>query len=71
MTGIRKIAMKLAASMPPMTVKPMTWRDSAPAPLALASGTQPRMNAKLVIRIGRRRNFAPSSAASISGLPSS
>jgi hypothetical protein len=30
----------------------MTWRESAPAPLAVASGTQPRMKAKDVIRIG-------------------
>src|SRR5664279_876149 len=44
--------------MPPMTAKPITCRDNAPAPLALASGTQPRMNAKLVIQIGRRRSFA-------------
>ena len=63
--------MKLAAHMPPMTAKPMTWRESAPAPLALASGTQPRMKAKLVIRIGRRRSLAPSSVASMSGLPCS
>jgi hypothetical protein len=69
MTGIRKMAMKLAASMPPMTVKPMTCLDSAPAPLALANGTHPRMNAKLVIKIGRNRSLAPSSVASSNGLP--
>jgi len=38
---IRKMAMKLAVSMPPMTPVPMTWRATAPAPEAIASGTQP------------------------------
>ncbi len=33
------------------------------------AGTQPRMKAKEVMRIGRSRSFAPSSAASTSGLP--
>jgi hypothetical protein len=37
--------------------------------MAIHSGTHPRMNANEVIRIGRRRRRAPSSAASASGLP--
>ena len=61
--------MTVAASMPPMTAVPMTCREMAPAPLAMASGTQPRMKAKEVMRIGRSRSFAPSSAASTSGRP--
>ncbi len=61
--------MKLAASMPPMTPVPITWRATAPAPEAMASGTQPRMKAKLVIRIGRSRSRAPSRAASMTDLP--
>ncbi len=65
------MARKLAANMPPITVKPITWREAAPAPLALASGTQPKINAKLVIKIGRSRNLAASNAASKIGLPSS
>ena len=61
-----KMAMNEAASMPPITVLPITWREIAPAPEAMASGTQPRMKANEVIRIGRRRRRAPSSVASIS-----
>ena len=48
---------------------PITLRASAPAPDAVSSGTTPRMKAKAVIRIGRKRSFAASSAASTSGLP--
>jgi len=66
---MRKMAMRVAAVIPPMTVVPMTCREIPPAPLAMASGTQPRMKAKEVIRIGRSRSFAPSSVASIRGFP--
>src|ERR1700722_6682315 len=55
--------------MPPITAVPIIWRATEPAPVAIHSGTQPRMNAKEVIRIGRKRSLAPSSAASTRGLP--
>ncbi len=61
--------MTLAAAIPPITVVPMIWRATAPAPLAVHRGTHPRMKANEVIRIGRRRRRAPSRAASASGLP--
>src|ERR1700722_12074558 len=61
----------LAAVMPPITVVPMIWRATEPAPEAVQRGTQPRMNANEVIMMGRKRRRAPSSAASISGLPCS
>ena len=61
--------MPLAATIPPITVVPMICRATAPAPLAVHNGTQPRMKASEVIRIGRRRRRAPSMAASASGLP--
>src|ERR1700739_734215 len=61
----------LAAVIPPMTVVPIIWRATEPAPDAVHSGTQPRMNANEVIMMGRRRRRAPSSAASMSGLPCS
>ena len=48
----------VATSMPENTVMPITLRASAPAPDAVSSGTTPRMNAKAVIRIGRKRSFA-------------
>ena len=45
-------------SMPEKTAMPITLRASAPAPDAVSSGTTPRMNAKAVIRIGRKRSLA-------------
>ena len=59
----------VAAVMPNTTVVPSTWRDVAPAPVAVASGSAPKMNANDVMRIGRRRSRAPSIAASTSGMP--
>src|SRR6267154_3473523 len=59
----------LAAIIPPITVVPITWRATEPAPDAVQSGTHPRMKAKEVIRIGRSRSFAPSNAASANGFP--
>ena len=67
---MRKIAIPVAASMPTMTTVPRTLRDTAPEPVAVQSGTQPRMKAKDVMRIGRSRSLAPSSAASTRLLPS-
>ena len=61
---------KVAIVMPKTTAVPMTPRDAAPEPFASINGTQPRMNANEVIRIGRRRSLAPSSAASTIDLPS-
>src|SRR5947207_9764972 len=61
---MRKTAMPVAANMPPMTTVPKMRRDIAPAPEAVQSGTQPRMKAKEVIKMGRRRIRAPVSAAS-------
>src|SRR5262245_11552399 len=49
-TGIRQTAMRVAASMPPMTTVPMMRRETAPAPVAVQSGTVPRMKANEVIR---------------------
>ena len=42
-------------SMPKNTAVPRAWRISAPAPVASASGTTPKMKANDVIRIGRSR----------------
>ena len=41
--------------MPPITAVPIAMRLLAPAPVEIASGSTPKMKAKLVIRIGRRR----------------
>ena len=67
MPGMKKIPIALAASIPPITAVPIIWRATEPAPLAVHSGTQPRINANDVIKIGRSRSLAPSSAASASG----
>jgi len=64
-----KIAMAVAASIPPMTVVPMICRATEPAPVAKNKGTHPRMKAKEVIKIGRSLSLAPASAASMRGLP--
>ena len=61
--------MHVAASMPPMTTVPRMRRDTAPAPLANHNGVEPRIKAKEVIRIGRKRIRAPVSAASTRDLP--
>jgi hypothetical protein len=66
-----KIASKVAASIPVTTTVPRMRREAAPDPVANHSGAVPRMNANDVIRIGRSRSRAPSSAASTSGFPSS
>src|SRR6266566_1247593 len=63
------MAIPEAAIIPPITVEPSTRRATAPEPLANQSGRRPKMKAKEVIRIGRRRRRAPSRAASRSGLP--
>ncbi len=51
------MASKVAASMPPITTDPSTCREMPPAPVAVHSGTQPRMKAKAVIRMGRKRRL--------------
>ena len=45
----------MTPSIPENTAVPSDWRISAPAPVAIANGTTPKMKAKDVIRIGRRR----------------
>jgi len=50
--------------MPPSTTVPRTWREMAPEPLAVTSGMTPRMKANAVIKIGRSRERAASSADS-------
>ena len=69
MAGTKKIPIKLAASIPPITVVPMICRATDPAPVAVHNGTHPSMNAKDVIKIGRKRSRAPWSAASARGFP--
>ena len=41
---------KLAASIPPITVVPMIWRATEPAPVAVHNGTVPKINANDVIK---------------------
>src|SRR5216683_110163 len=50
-----KIAMSVAASMPPRTVAPRICRELAPAPVEITRGRTPRMKAKAVMRMGRIR----------------
>ena len=57
--------------MPPQTAVPSDCRLPAPAPVANTSGSTPRMNAKLVMMIGRNRIRAASSAACTTDRPPS
>ena len=66
-----KTPRNVATSMPQNTAVPMTFCAPEPAPLARISGTTPRMNAKAVMRMGRKRRRADSSAACSIVLPSS
>jgi hypothetical protein len=59
------------ATMPPATVVPTELRAAAPAPVAMASGSTPRMNANDVIRMGRSRMRDASTAASTIDRPRS
>jgi hypothetical protein len=68
---MKNTAIAVAPSIPPITPVPIEWRLFCEAPSAMASGTQPRMNASEVITIGRRRSVAAVSAASYGVLPSS
>ncbi len=67
--GIRNGARNVALNMPPMTPRPTAFSLPDPAPLAMASGSTPRTKAREVIRIGRNRKCAASTAASIADLP--
>jgi hypothetical protein len=60
----------VATSMPEKTASPITFLASAPAPDAMTSGTTPRMKAKAVMRMGRKRSWAAPRAASARGCPS-
>ncbi len=57
--------------MPPITPVPIAFCPPDPAPLEIASGTTPRMNASDVIRIGRNRSCAAATAASRKPFPAS
>ena len=61
----------LAASIPANTGVPTARRLTCAAPLAVTSGTRPRMNAMLVIITARNRVFAPNCAASEIDSPAS
>src|SRR5258708_3127663 len=56
--------------MPAKTAVPSVRRISAPAPWAITSGKTPRTNANEVMRIGRSRTRAASTAASSREAPS-
>src|SRR5713101_5226691 len=64
-----KIAIEVAANMPTITTVPRMRREEAPAPEAIHNGAEPKMKANEVIRMGRKRKRAPSSAASIKSRP--
>ncbi len=60
-----KTPITVPTSIPPTAVVPMVRLPIAPGPVATTNGIRPAMKAKEVIRIGRKRNFPPSMAASL------
>src|SRR6266478_1784494 len=48
---------------PPTTATPRGWRSSAPAPAPIAIGSVPKIAAKVVIMMGRKRSSAASRMA--------
>src|SRR5690606_39223498 len=54
-TGTNSTPSRVALSMPPMTPVPMARCLAAPAPLAMARGSTPSMNASEVMMMGRKR----------------
>lgn len=56
-------------NIPAKTAIPNEIRLAAPAPVETTSGKTPRIKANEVIRIGRRRTFPASMAASEIGFP--
>src|SRR5260221_255812 len=68
-TGVRKRPKKLTPSIPEKTATPIACRISAPAPDAKTRGTTPMMKAKDVMRMGRSRSRAASSAADTRSAP--
>ena len=62
-------AIGLQPMMPPSAEAPMVRLPMAPGPVASTRGMRPAMNANEVMRIGRKRTFAPSMAASSTVAP--
>jgi len=68
-TGTKNTASTVAVIMPPITPVPIAcWLFEA-APVAMASGTTPKMKASEVITIGRNRSVAASIAARTTEVP--
>ena len=53
----------IAVSIPAITAVPSAFCAPAPAPELIVRGTTPRINHRDVIRMGRRRSLAASTAA--------
>ena len=53
--GTNNTARHVEASIPVITLRPGDARAFAPAPVAMTSGTTPRMKAKEVMMMGRKR----------------
>src|SRR5215467_7819793 len=69
--GVKRRPKQVTPNIPNNTAVPSDCRISAPAPVATASGATPKMKAREVIRIGRRRVRAACTAASLEATPSS
>jgi hypothetical protein len=66
---MKKTPSSVALSIPPATPVPTALRLAAPAPVAITSGTMPRMKASDVMMIGRSRSWTAFNVASMVLLP--
>ena len=60
--GITNIPNTVPNNIPPIALIPMDLLPTAPAPVAIANGSNPKIKANEVIKIGRKRAVAPSTA---------
>ena len=67
--GITRTPSTVPNNIPPTAENPIDLFPLAPAPVENIRGMIPIMKASDVIRIGRRRTFAPSAAESMIDMP--
>lgn len=66
---MKSVPTREVMSIPANTAIPKEIRLAAPAPVEITKGSVPKMNAKEVIRMGRKRTRPPSRAASSADFP--
>ena len=70
LVGIINTPITVPINSPPAAPVPIDRFPAAPTPLANTNGINPKIKAKEVIKIGRKRTLAPSMAALVKDIPS-